>query len=80
MLIKGDYDEILLKWELVGKTSEIVMTSLSLSLSLLEGFLSLLSKLLRKGCVCVCVCVWDMMMMMMMMMMSGDTQAKGGWG
>jgi hypothetical protein len=42
----------------VGKTSEIVMTSLSLSLShVLEGFLSFLSKLLRKGCVCVCVCV-----------------------
>jgi hypothetical protein len=59
MLMKGDYDEILLKWELVGKTSEIVMTSLSLSLShVLEGFLSFLSKLLRKGCVCVCVCVW----------------------
>jgi len=61
----------------VGKTSEIVMTSLSLSLSCVGRFLVLSLQVTKKGmCVCVCVCV----LMMMMILMSGDTQAKGGWG
>ncbi len=60
MLMKGDYDEILLKWELVGKTSEIVMTSLSLSLMCWKVSCPFSpSYWERDVCVCVCVCFDD---------------------
>ncbi len=55
MLMKGDYDEILLKWELVGKTSEIVMTSLFLSLMCWKVSCPFSPSYWERD---VCVCVW----------------------